>query len=160
MSEIVSLNQLIRTMKKSQNPMERAQAARGIGHLKDPEAVEALLETLADSDYEVRQAAIWALEQIRDEHLVDELINDLNHEDPEVRRGVAYVLGEIGDREAVDPLCNALIDDNLYVQKFESEDGKGKRQRHEDKKGRDQFLRKQGLQLGDLGNLVEKDERT
>ncbi|MFX1582208.1 MAG: HEAT repeat domain-containing protein, partial [Promethearchaeota archaeon] len=67
MSEILTIDQLIRTMRRSSDSMERAQAARGIGHLKDPEAVDALLETLGDSNYEVRQAAIWALEQIRDE---------------------------------------------------------------------------------------------
>ena len=57
-------NALIRVLEESDNPEERATAARLLGELGDVRAAPALVEALDDPDADVRQAALDALKSL------------------------------------------------------------------------------------------------
>lgn len=88
-------------------------AARSLGILASPEAVDALLDELPDDNPAVRIAAADALGRIGDRRAVDSL-SRLAGEDPHpaVRRTAEAALRRIS-RHAVDPLIRALAGDSL-----------------------------------------------
>jgi HEAT repeat protein len=90
----------------------RADAALALGNLREPRALEPLIEALNDSSSFVRADVARALFVLKDARSVDPLIRALNDEDPEVRAGAASALGWIKDRRATDPLIQALDDDD------------------------------------------------
>jgi HEAT repeat protein/beta-lactamase regulating signal transducer with metallopeptidase domain len=94
------------------NAEVREAAARSLGNLQEPRAVEALMNAMTtDTDAEVRRTAAWALGQIEDERAVPALIRALSDDrDVEVRRTAVWALGQIEDRSAVKALAAALRD--------------------------------------------------
>ena len=82
-------------------------AAKALGEIKDPRAVDALAKAL-ETDYGyVRVAASEALVSIGPP-AVDALIKALSHNDRNLRLAAAEALGEIKDPRAVDALIEPL----------------------------------------------------
>jgi HEAT repeat protein len=82
-------------------------AAKALGQLGDPRAVEPLIATLSDR-WNIPIVA-WALGQLGDTRAVEPLIAVLEHEDDEgVRWAVVEALRRLGDSHAVEPLITAL----------------------------------------------------
>lgn len=72
---------------------ERAAAVRGLGRLKDRQAIPLLLAALADRDKEVRKEAARFLAPMRDARAVEPLIGLLNDQQPDVRLAAITPLG-------------------------------------------------------------------
>lgn len=85
------------------NPNVRAGAARALGKIGDPRALDALIACLReDTSAEVRKSAVWAL-HMGDVRSVMPLIEALHDRDEWVRFGATIVLAKIGS-PAVLPL--------------------------------------------------------
>lgn len=95
----------------------RQSAARALGYLEDPRAVQALIEALrTDADPEVRTTAAWALGQIGSRAAVPALLQALASDRAEgVRRTAAWALGEIGDPQAAPGLVETLRDGDAEI---------------------------------------------
>jgi HEAT repeat protein len=128
------------------NPAIRAGAVRTLGWIRDPRAVQLLLNVMCRDDSEdVRLLAQWALVNIGEavieplirllpspeeclwvyaaealakfgDPAVEPLIAALGDERPQVRMVAATVLGHIGDLRAVEPLIALLQDPDPGVQ--------------------------------------------
>ncbi len=90
-------------------------AARVLGEIGDPRAVEPLISALKDKVWVVRGLAAEALGKLGDSRAVEPLINALKDEDLDVRGAAAEALGKLGDSRAVEPLISALKDKESYV---------------------------------------------
>jgi HEAT repeat protein len=91
------------------------EAAEALGQLRDPAAVQPLMEVLTDDQYSgTRWKAAEALAQIGTP-AVDPLIAVLSHPDEDVRWKAAIALGEIGDTRAIGPLIELLRDEDRFV---------------------------------------------
>ena len=88
----------------------RRDAARALGELEDPRAVEPLIAALGDERSDVRQAAAEALGKIKDPRAVEPLIAALGDERSDMRQAAAKALGAIGDARTMEPLIAALKD--------------------------------------------------
>jgi len=91
-------------------------AARALGNIGDPEALNPLIKALSDKHVLVRCSAARALGRLGDARAVDPLVNALENNDFLVQRSAAEALGELGDLKAVDPLINALGNEDSYIQ--------------------------------------------
>ena len=92
----------------------RAEAARSLGKINDPRAVEKLITALQDEKEEVRRTAAIALGKIKDPRAVEPLIASLKDEKAAtVRRRAAVALGEIQDPQAEAFLLAAFKNGNL-----------------------------------------------
>ena len=76
-----------------------------IAELERRKAVGGLINTLDDSDREVRKRGVYALSKIG-KPAVEPLITALSDEDMYVRMAAALALGEIDDERAVEPLIS------------------------------------------------------
>jgi hypothetical protein len=136
---------------KDEYPAIRAEAAKALGELKDPRAVDPLIEALRDDDinttvfarislgeigssavdpliqalqdkdYQVRSRAAYALGLIEDDRAVEPLIKVLSDDDWVVRENAAEALGMIRDERAVEPLIKALLDEEWLVRENAAE---------------------------------------
>ncbi|MEM9953623.1 MAG: HEAT repeat domain-containing protein [Chloroflexota bacterium] len=98
----------------------REQAARILGEMKTPLAVDALCEVITRDRDVTRRHAIKALGQIGDIRAVEPLLTLFaSEQETENRLGgtIAEALGEIGDVRAVEPLIHALTSDEPYLYK-------------------------------------------
>jgi len=86
-------------------------AARELGRLADPRAVEPLAALLPIA--EVNQSAADALTKLGSKS-VDALVSALKSADAGARRLAAGALAEIGDKRAVEPLIEVMQNDNEY----------------------------------------------
>jgi hypothetical protein len=96
-------------------------AAKQLGIVGDPRAVEPLLAALQEAEprrkyqrqeyVSFRQSAARALGAIGDARAVGGLIGMLNDKDWGTRSAAAEALGKIGDSQAVEPLLAALSDE-------------------------------------------------
>lgn len=91
-------------------------AVWALSQIKDPRAVNPLLDALTHHHYLVRESAARALGEIRDARAVDSLIIALKDKGLGVKRAAAEALGKIGDVRAIDPLIAALRDEDTYKQ--------------------------------------------
>jgi HEAT repeat protein len=91
----------------------RSGAVQILGKIKDPRAVESLVEVLQVKD--LQWNAAYALGEIRDPRAVDGLIACLQNKDAEFREAVASALGEIKDPRADAALIAALKDPEVKV---------------------------------------------
>jgi hypothetical protein len=80
---------------KSKSLGTREAAVYALGELKDPRAVEPLIEALKDKDWSVRKRAVEALGKLKDPRAVEPLIEALKDEVWNVRRSAADALQEI-----------------------------------------------------------------
>ncbi len=87
----------------------RSRAARALGKIKDPAAVEPLLAMLRDPQGQVRYGSARALGMIGDKRAFEPLVETLkNDKDSRVRRGAADALVDLGDPRAIAPLDAAV----------------------------------------------------
>jgi HEAT repeat protein len=93
---------------RDQNSGVRSGAVQILGKIKDPRAVEALVEVLQVKDLQF--SAAYALGEIKDPRAVEGLIAALENKDAEFREGVANALGKIKDPRADAALIAALKD--------------------------------------------------
>ena len=105
---------LISALKDEDSDVREA-AAKALGKIKDPRAVEPLISALKDEDSDVREAAAKALGEIKDPRAVEPLISALKDVNWRVRDAAAEALGEIKDPRAVEPLISALKDVDVLV---------------------------------------------
>jgi HEAT repeat protein len=96
------------------NASVRGAAAKALGEIGDPRAVEPLIAALKDDHSNVRATAANWLGKFG-EPAVEQLCAALKDDNEFVRRFSADALGEIGHVRAVDPLCDALKDENKLV---------------------------------------------
>lgn len=87
---------------------------RKIAEIAETESVSCLLRLLRDKDWQVREAAAWALERIGKE-AIPGLLTALKDDDDGVRETAAWSLGYIGDPSAIQGLIEALADKKLGV---------------------------------------------
>lgn len=104
---------------RSRDPVAREEAARKLGELKDPNAVEPLVAVLKkDKDREVRWRAEDALVNIGAPS-VEPLVKMLKDDSWRVRRRAVRTLGKIRDPRAIAPLVALMkTDDDCYVRKY------------------------------------------
>jgi HEAT repeat protein len=86
-------------------PVARLHAIWGLGQLKRPEP---LLALLGDADLEVRAQSAKVLGDLREPRAFDRLIVALQDENLRVRMYAAISLGKLGRKEAVAPLLEML----------------------------------------------------
>jgi HEAT repeat protein len=88
----------------------RAAAAEALVETGAADALEALIEALADENWAVRKAAGLAIGQMRDAQALEPFLAALRGQTQEARLLAAEALGQFGDVRAVDPLVGALAD--------------------------------------------------
>jgi HEAT repeat protein len=98
------------------NPVLRAGAARILGLMGKPDAVDGLTATTKDSDQDVRRAAVAALGAIKDPSTVGPLIDALKDSYWFARSEAASGLGQERDARAVKPLLDAVADPDKNVE--------------------------------------------
>jgi HEAT repeat protein/beta-lactamase regulating signal transducer with metallopeptidase domain len=107
---------------KDANSDVRHHAAHGIGNIDNLKtAPRPLIEALADSDREVRQAVAQALGEIGDEAAVPALKRATTDADVDVRRQAAEALSDIGGVEAIQALMALLKDPDPEIRKTAAE---------------------------------------
>lgn len=100
---------------RSSDLFVRGRAVMKLGGLKDPRAVEPLIEVLrTDGDWGIRENTVQALSSIKDSRAVDPLIAALKDTHKDVRLNAALALGGFGDKKAIKPL-EELVKRDSYV---------------------------------------------
>jgi HEAT repeat protein len=114
MKEEKDIPGLIRALKNPDMSVQY-EAAEALGQLRDPAAVQPLIEVLTNDQYSgTRWKAAEALAQIGTLS-VEPLIAALSHPEEDVRWKAAIALGEIGDTRAIGPLIELLRDEDRFV---------------------------------------------
>ncbi len=105
-----NIDGLSRVLHDAQDPQERRQAAMALKDLDDPAAVPSLIEASRDEDWEVRLAAVAALDAIGDNRAFDAFYDRLTSGPEEYPVFLASViaLGNLRDRTAVHALIQVL----------------------------------------------------
>ena len=85
-------------MLSEDNETSRWKAAESLGRMRDPEAVDPLIDTLWDDDSRVRLKAAWALGQIGDIRAIPPLRRLYRMENESVREIITEVIEEINLR--------------------------------------------------------------
>ncbi len=101
------------TALRSEDPVERARAAKALGKRGDWRATEPLIRALHESKYDPDQED--PLDQLGDP-AVEPLIESLQDADASVRVLAVMALAKIGDGRAAEPLVAALKDSDELVQ--------------------------------------------
>jgi len=139
---------LIDALRNDKSALVRLNAAKSLGRLQDPWAVDDLIAALGDDnklvrwevtkalsaigepairsliariydpDAQLRMNVAETLGMIRSSRAVHPLVTLLDDEHPFVRCNAAWSLGEIGDVEAVQPLIELLKDEEPLVRTF------------------------------------------
>jgi HEAT repeat protein len=100
---------LVNVLKHAGEPDIRWWVVDTLGVIRDPVAVEPLVEALLDEHSGVRRGAAWALGHIRSKKAIEPLAKVLeNDKDWRVRLAAALVLGKIGDERAIGALRGAI----------------------------------------------------
>lgn len=88
----------------------RSVSATALGKIKDPRAIEPLIEAMKmkDINWGTRTDIVTALSNFKDPRMVQPLIDVLKYRLSTVTSKAAYALGEIGDPRAIDPLIAVL----------------------------------------------------
>jgi HEAT repeat protein/beta-lactamase regulating signal transducer with metallopeptidase domain len=102
-----------------ENSSVRLSAVETLGKLRDPRAVQALIEALRqDPDPKVRAMAAWALGEIEDPAAASALSAALREDDDQgVRVQAAEALGNIEDASAIGALGEAVADPSVEVRR-------------------------------------------
>ncbi|MGB9837879.1 HEAT repeat domain-containing protein [Methanothermobacter sp.] len=95
----------------------RAAAARALGSIGDPGAVEPLMNALEDPDIEVRISALRALGSFRDERSVDAVEGYLNDPHEDIRKNALITLAELDPGRGLRHAAAALNDRSWVVRK-------------------------------------------
>jgi HEAT repeat protein len=109
---------LLKILKTTGNMDLRGLILNTIALIKDPEAVEFLIESINpntthnDNDYAVQNHIIFALGDIGDKQAIDILVQlMLRNSEMRVRGTAAAALGKISDEQAIEPLISVLEND-------------------------------------------------
>ena len=102
-------------------PQERAEAATGLAGSRQLGAVASLAQALADSDRQVRQAAIESLAEIGGADAVGALALALRDSDARLREAAVNALGDVGGGKAMALLRQAQQDASPFVRQAASE---------------------------------------
>ncbi len=89
---------------------QRRNAVKYLENIGGAEAVEALIESLADEERAIRRLAASTLGKLGDQKAVEPLIKALQDEDNYVRKNAAAALGQLGDKRAIEPLRQITSD--------------------------------------------------
>lgn len=108
-----SLDSLIEALNNGNKNIKMG-AAKVLGFIGDPKAIEPLINTLSDKNKLVRREASTALTRMGD-IAVDPLIRTLNNEDWRVRGAAAWALGGIKNNKAIEYLEPLLEDTSGFV---------------------------------------------
>ena len=92
----------------------REEAARNLGELQDPRAVDPLIKALNDSNHYVRREAAKSLGRIGNDKAIPPLIQALKDDDRSAREGAAEGLADMKGK-ALGPLLDALNDPDWHV---------------------------------------------
>lgn len=107
---------LIRCLKNKRNIFVRIDAARALGDLGDPKAIDPLVEALKDKFRPVREAAAEALGKLGgDPRGVEAFLDFLKNSSSMVREEGAAALGKIGHRSAAEALIQVINDESFFV---------------------------------------------
>ena len=94
---------------KSEDCIDREEAAEDLGRLDDIRASDSLIAALEDEEPYVRGAAATSLGVLKVIGAVEPLLDMLKTEyRTDVLRDIAFALGEIGDKRAIEPLRDLL----------------------------------------------------
>lgn len=108
------LSDLVRTLHNHTDPQVRQYCAYLLGQVKNPSAIQPLIEALADFDKSVRRQAMLALSAIG-KAAVEPLAEAMKEPKWETRYRAAEALGKIADEKAVEPLIQGLSDNRDHV---------------------------------------------
>lgn len=102
-------------LNESIDAKNRSFAAAALGDIKDPRAIDPLIQYLKEDDCGCRSDELYYVFQRIGEKSVEPLIALLNDEDPKLRKNAAYILGNMYDARAIEPLKSLLnsTDQNL-----------------------------------------------
>jgi HEAT repeat protein len=100
---------------KHKDPIVRANAARLLSQLGDPDSIKRLLHLLDDKEDNVRRAAVYALGDLKNPKAVPGLIKALKDSWWWVRQEAALALGKIKDASAIAPLFEVMKDEDKSV---------------------------------------------
>lgn len=109
-------DQVLMDALRDKDPKVRMGAARVLGFVGTPMAVQGLERLLSDPDRDVRRATVSALGEIRDSRATQPLIKALKDEWWFVRSEAAQALGKIRDIAATEPLFLVMNDTDSSVQ--------------------------------------------
>ncbi len=101
----------------NKDPIIRVTAARALGPMKDPNALNPLIKASKDPEKSVRHAVVQALGDLKNKKAIPVLVDFLKDEDWSVRGEAAFALGKIGDAQAATSLFLIVNDPDSYVQK-------------------------------------------
>ena len=104
---------VVQHLKKEEEPSVRWNTAVGLFYIGG-NAVDALIDTLADEDWSTRDLAAVTLSKIGVPS-IEPLIHALTKDNSNIRLGATIALGEIGDERAVESLTLALNDEDERV---------------------------------------------
>ena len=93
---------------RSIRPVVRAGAARALGRLHAPDAVEPLIWLLRDRDTDVQVAAIFALRQIGDKRGLDAIATSVQAANPDIEGAAERALSGEGYMEQLNKAKRAL----------------------------------------------------
>ncbi|MEW4487921.1 HEAT repeat domain-containing protein [Thalassoglobus sp. JC818] len=94
----------------------RASAAKALGDLGDPQAIEVLTSALHETS-EVRVKALISLARFKSSNALPVIRDMVIDPLPQVRYQVASLLGEVGDKSAITELEELAADDELMVKR-------------------------------------------
>jgi HEAT repeat protein len=95
----------------------RAWAARGLGRLGNPKAIDRLKAHLNDEFEDVQEAVVAAISRFKDSLSPPELQENLKSEDVDIRRNSVSLLGILDTDEALASICSAFGDQSPLVRR-------------------------------------------
>lgn len=95
---------------------QREAAARVLGKINDPRAIDPLLAKINDPAWPVRQAVASALGEMGNLRALDKLITALADVELDVRKASALAIGKLGDSKGIAPLVQILKTDHGAIQ--------------------------------------------
>ena len=93
----------------SDSAQRRLEAVQRIRALKDPDAIEVLVEALRDEEAAVRAEVVSALGEIESRAVIKPLVAALRDHSDAVQELAAQALKKVGDASVVDPLVGVLL---------------------------------------------------
>lgn len=113
--ENTPIRQLIEYLDSS-DKQSRERAAEILGKLRDPIAVDALINALTDDSSEVRRAVLLALRRIGGKRAIVPMTNMLRDDNTSVRRRAsAWMMSHPGDQVMVEPLIDIMLDEKCSL---------------------------------------------
>ena len=109
------VGRITRVLEQDAHEEVRSIAAQALGELRDEQALEPLLQALADRHESVRNAAAKSVGQLGIRQAVGPMIEALLKRKRCLQRAAAKGLGGLGDLRAVEPLIRALASWNAGV---------------------------------------------